>query len=299
MQLRGVLGPVTTPFDERGELARVAFVDNVRGHLAEGLAGVVVAGSTGEAALLDEEERGSLIEWARAVVPEDRWLIAGAGAESTRASVRRARAAHERGADAVLIVAPHYYTSAMTAEALRVHYRRVADDSPIPVILYNIPKYAHFALHPDVVAELAAHENVVGIKDSAGDLPMLERYLEVASATFTVLTGNGPTFLPALERGARGGILAMALFAGPLTLSIFERHEAGDAEGARRAQEQIARAASRVVGGLGVPGVKAALDAAGFVGGSVRSPLLPLGEVERAEVASLTAGAAMRQAVRA
>lgn len=298
-ELRGVLGPVTTPFDERGELARAAFAENVRAHLAEGLSGVVVAGSTGEAALLDEAERDALVEWARPIVPADRWLIAGTGAESTRACIRRCRSAHERGADAVLVVAPHYYTGAMTVEALREHYAKVADASPLPVILYNIPKYAHFALHPHLVSELARHETVIGIKDSAGDLAMLERYLEAQSATFTVLTGNGPTFLNALERGVRGGILAMALFAGPLTVTILERHGAGDAEGARRAQERISPAASRIVGAFGVPGVKAALDAAGLAGGPVRSPLQPLNQAQRDEVAALTDGTAIGQTVRA
>jgi 4-hydroxy-2-oxoglutarate aldolase len=298
-ELRGVLGPVTTPFDERGELARAAFAENVRAHLAEGLSGVVVAGSTGEAALLDEAERGSLVAWARPIVPADRWLIAGTGAESTRACIRRCRSAHEQGADAVLVVAPHYYTGAMTLEALREHYAKVADASPLPVILYNIPKYAHFALHPHLVSELTRHENVIGLKDSAGDLAMLERYLEAQSATFTVLTGNGPTFLDALERGVRGGILAMALFAGPLTVTILERYGAGDAEGARRAQERISPAASRIVGAFGVPGVKAALDAAGLAGGPVRSPLQPLNQAQRDEVAALTDGTAIGQTVRA
>ena len=286
-ELRGVIGPVTSPFDGRGELARRAFEANVLAHLAEGLSGVVIAGSTGEAALLDESERASLVEWARPHVSGEQWLIAGTGAESTRVCLQRCRTAAERGADAVLVVAPHYYTAAMTAEALRQHYARVADESPLPVILYNIPKYAHFALPQPVVAELARHENVIGIKDSSGDLAMLDQYLSAQSSSFTVLTGSGQTFAPALERGARGGILAIALFAGQMTVALFERHQAGDLDEARRLQELLGPAAARIVGALGVPGVKAALDAAGYVGGPVRSPLLPLAAATRQEVEAL------------
>ena len=285
--LQGVFGPVTSPFDARGELARSAFEANVRAHLADGLAGVVTAGSTGEAALLDEGERASLVEWARPLVSREQWLIAGTGAESTRVCVQRCRAAAERGADAVLVVAPHYYTAAMTAAALHQHYQRVADESPVPVILYNIPKYAHFALPPAVVAELARHENVIGIKDSSGDLSLLDQYLEAQDAGFAVLTGNGQTFAPALEHGACGGILAMALYAGPLTVSLYESYEAQDLAEARRLQDLLGPLAARIVGALGVPGVKAALDAVGLTGGPVRLPLLPLDATQHEEVEAL------------
>lgn len=278
---------MTSPFDGRGELARSAFEENVRAHLTEGLHGVVLAGSTGEAALLDESERASLVEWARPLVDSGQWLIVGTGAESTRVCVQRCRAAAERGADAVLVVAPHYYTSAMTPAALRQHYLAVADQSPAPVILYNIPKYAHFALPAQLVADLARHENVIGIKDSSGDLPMLEGYLAAQDAGFAVLTGSGQTFAQALERGASGGILAVALFAAAITVSLFELAEEEDAVGAARLQELLTPIAARIVGALGVAGVKAALDATGRTGGPVRPPLLPLDPSQRGEVEAL------------
>jgi 4-hydroxy-2-oxoglutarate aldolase len=176
--LGGILAPVVTPFTAGSEdLDLDGFRANLRAHLADGLAGIVVAGSTGEAALLSEEERSRLVGAAREEVPGDRWLIAGTGAESTRQCVERSRAAHAAGADAVLVVAPHYYANAMTAGALLAHYRRVADESPLPVILYNIPKYMHFALPAELVAQLAEHPNVIGIKDSSGDLAMLKGFL--------------------------------------------------------------------------------------------------------------------------
>jgi 4-hydroxy-2-oxoglutarate aldolase len=287
-RLRGVLAPVVTPFDARtGELDCPGFERNLRAHASAGLHGVVVAGSTGEAPLLDESERAALVASARRAMPRDRLVIAGAGAESTRTALRLARQAAGEGADAVIVVAPHYYGEAMTAAALAAHYRRIADESPIPVVLYNIPKYMHFALPPGVVAELAEHDNVVGIKDSSGDLELLAAYLAAQSAGFRVLTGSGTSFAPALARGAAGGILAVSTFAPALALEAYEASLRGDADNAAAAQERLGPLASQIVGGLGVPGVKAALDHVGLVGGAPRPPLLPLRGAEREQVATL------------
>lgn len=275
--LAGVIAPVVTTFDAvSGELAPIPFRANVRAHMAAGLSGVVVAGSTGEAPLLDEDERARLVEWTRPLVPEDRWLIAGAGAESTRRTIARTRQAAERGADAALVLSPHYFGAAMTPEALATHFRRVADESPLPIILYNIPKYTHFALDPGLVAELARHGNIVGIKDSAGELKMLGAYLESQSERFTVLTGHGGSFYPALEMGARGGILAVALFAAQVAQELCSSFQAGDKPGAGRAQGRLTPLAKEIVAGFGVAGVKAAMDVVGLEGGPVRPPLLSL-----------------------
>jgi len=278
LTLQGVLGPVVTNFTASGELDRTAFADNIRAHLDAGMTGVVVAGSTGEAALLDEKERASLVEVARYSVPSDKRLIVGTGAESTRTAQQLTRRAAERGADAVLVVAPHYYGA--KAVALRDHYVAIADNSPVPVILYTIPKYMHFALPPQLVAELAQHENIVGIKDSSGDLEILAGYLKAQSDGFTVLTGNGSTFKRALELGARGGILAVSLFAAALALEVYTSRS-------QPAQDRLAPLSSRIVGDMGVAGVKAALDRVGLIGGPVRSPLAPLGDSEVAQVAEL------------
>jgi 4-hydroxy-2-oxoglutarate aldolase len=275
--LGGVIAPVVTTFDAAsGEAAPIPFRANIRAHMSAGLSGIVVAGSTGEAPLLEEEERGLLVEWARPLVPDDRWLLAGAGAESTRRTIARTRQAAERGADAALVVSPHYFGAAMTPEALATHFRRVADESPLPIILYNIPKYTHFALDPGLVAELARHGNIAGIKDSAGELKVLGGYLESQSERFTVLTGHGGSFYPALEMGARGGILAVALFAGNVAQELFTSFLAGDKARAGRAQGRLTPLAREIVAALGVAGVKAAMDLVGLAGGGVRPPLLPL-----------------------
>lgn len=291
LTISGVLGPVVTPFQPNGDVDVAAFSNNLRGHLDAGLDGIVVTGSTGEAALLDERERMALVEAARAVVPSGRPLIVGTGAESTRLAQRLTRQAAERGADAVLVVAPHYYGGkAMTAAALRAHYTAVADTSPIPVLLYSIPKYMHFALAPQLVAELAQHENIIGIKDSSGDLELLAGYLEAQGDRFTVLTGNASTFKQAMVLGARGGILAAALFAPAVCLDIYAaaRNKSAASVGmADQAQQRLTPLGGRIVGEMGVPGVKAAMDHVGLRGGPVRPPLLPLGSAETAEVAQL------------
>ena len=290
LTLQGVFGPVVTTFDrETGDVDRDAFAANLRAHLEAGLHGVVVTGSTGEAALLDERERMTLADVARTAIPSERVLIVGTGAESTRTAQRLTRLAAERGADAALVVAPHYYgAKAMTSAALRDHYTAIADDSPIPIALYNIPKYMHFSLPPQLVAELARHENIVGIKDSSGDVELIAKYLEAQSDSFSVLTGNGGTFKRALELGARGGILAVALFATNLALEIYEAmSRGGDTARADRAQERLTPPSAKIVGEMGVPGVKAALDFVGLNGGPVRSPLTPLGAAELTQVAEL------------
>lgn len=293
-RLRGIIGPLVTPFDARtGEVSPVAFSANVRAHMEAGLSGVLVAGSTGEAALLDEGERRRLVEWARTVVPTDRLLLAGVGAESTRATISRARDAAERGADAVLVVPPHYYGAAMTAEALAYHYRRVADESPVAIFLYNIPKYTHFAFEPELVQELSTHGNIAGMKDSAGDLEQLGAYLGAQSERFTVFTGHGGSLYAALEMGVRGAILAVSLFAGPLALEVYAAFVAGESERAGRAQALLQPVSNEIVGGLGVPGVKAALELVGLHGGAPRAPLRELRAKDRERVARLlhTAGA--------
>lgn len=293
--LRGILAPVVTPFSENGDVDLDGFAHNVRAHLEAGVCGIVVTGSTGEAALLNDAERNALVERARREIVGDRTLLVGTGAESTRATIARTHSAAERGADGVLVVAPHYYGDAMTPDALLAHYRRVADESPVPVLLYTIPKYMHFALPPDVAAALAQHENIIGMKDSSGDAMLFARYRELQSEQFRVLTGSGVLFGDALRMGAYGGILAVALFAPELALDVWRAHERGDGEAAVRAQEALTPLAAKIVGGMGVPGVKAALDRVGLAGGAPRLPLRPLGGPARAVLEELLRAAELAQ----
>jgi 4-hydroxy-2-oxoglutarate aldolase len=293
IDLHGIFGPVVTPFDANGDLDGAAIVANIRSHLAAGLHGIVLAGSTGEAALLDEGERMRLVELARQEIHGGRLLIVGTGSESTRGVIARNRAVADRGADAVLVVAPHYYGGAMTNDALREHYTRIADASPVPVLIYTIPKYMHFAVPPELVRELAAHPNIVGMKDSAGDAALFARYLEAKSDSFQVLTGSAGLLAEALRMGADGAVLAAALFAPAFALEVRTAVREGDVARTDAAQARLAPLGARIVGAMGVPGVKAALDAVGLRGGEPRSPLLPLDALLRGELHQLLVAAGL------
>jgi 4-hydroxy-2-oxoglutarate aldolase len=287
VNLQGIFAPVTTPFGKDGEIDRKAFEHNVAAHMAAGLRGVVVTGSTGEAALLDAREREALGAWARAQVRGDRVLVVGVGAESTRTTLKNADTAGEVGADAVLVVAPHYFGSNMTEDALRAHYLRVADESASPVILYNIPKYMHFRLSKALVSELAKHENVIGIKDSSGDRDSLTEYLAPQGDAFTTITGSGQLWGTALQMGARGGILAVSLFAPALSQAIYDAVARKDFATADSLQARLTPLAKHIVGEMGPAGVKVAMDCVGLKGGLPRSPLQPLSRADTDRVRQL------------
>lgn len=286
MDLSGILIPAATPFDAvTGEVDVVAFRSNLRRWLESSVRGVVIGGSTGEAVLLDRDERASLLEAARDLVPDDRLLVAGTGAESTRETRRLTRDAAERGVDAVLVQPPAFYRGQMTPEALRDHYRAVADDSPVPVILYQVPlRFSTVELVSGLVADLSQHGNVVGIKDSRGDLEALGTLLEAVRSGFQVLVGSGSALYASLEVGAVGGILGVANLLPGETAELHEAFASGRMPEAGRLQEAVGPVHTRVVGGLGVPGVKAALDLLGYRGGDPRPPLPSLRDRERDEV---------------
>jgi 4-hydroxy-2-oxoglutarate aldolase len=295
-RLQGVIVPLTTPFDpETGDVAPVALRQAARDLLARGLNGVVVAGTTGEGPLLDEDEKVRLVEWLREVVPEDRWLIAGTGAESTRATVRASERAAAAGADAVLVRPPSYFGPVLSPAALADHYVRVADASPVPVIVYNMPKYTHVMLHESVLRALADHEQVIGFKDSSGDLKVLANY-RAAAPRLRALLGSGSQFYSALELGADGGVLAVACFAADRCLALYRAFRADDRRTAGAEQERLVALAREIVGELGVPGVKAAMDIVGLPGGPPRAPLVSLDARQRARVADLLAAAGLKAA---
>ncbi len=285
LDFSGVFAPATTPFDrETGDLDLVALRANARHLFGAGVSGLVLFGSTGEGHFLTEDERADALGALREIAGE-RLLLAGIAAESTRGAIRLARKAAEAGADALLIAPPAYYRPQMTPEALRRHYQQVADASPLPILLYQVPPaYSGLALTTGLVAQLARHEQIVGIKDSTGDLQAMGALVEQCPAAFTVLVGSGTAFYAALEIGARGGILAVADLAPELCVSLYEAKRAGREGEAGALQERLGALHKAVVGALGVPGVKAALDILGLAGGEPRSPLLPLKEKDRARV---------------
>jgi 4-hydroxy-2-oxoglutarate aldolase len=282
--LEGLFVPLTTPFDPAtGDVAAVALRENTRALLEAGVDGVVAAGSTGEAPLLTDPEARRSVGWLRDVVPEDRWLVAGAGRESTRAAISACRTAAEEGADAVLVRPPAYFCDAMTNRALADHFRHVADESPIPVLLYNMPKYTHVPLSDSLLASLVDHQNIVGAKDSSGDLKNFAAYRE-AAPDWAMFIGSGALFYSALELGAVGGILAVADFAAPTCVEIARAFTQGDRAEAGRAQERLTPLHKTIVGKFGPAGVKCAMDVVGLAGGKVRPPLQDLVAKDRDQV---------------
>jgi len=294
--LRGVFAPIPTPFDrETGEIAPVVLRQVARALLDAGLDGLAVAGSTGEGELLDESERIQLVEWLRDVVPDDKWLIAGTGFESTRACIRAAKGAAEAGADAVLVRPPSYFGGILSAAQIAVHYARLADESPIPVILYNIPKYAHVTLDDVVLRAVADHERVIGFKDSSGDLKHFTA-LRAATPRLAGLMGAGHLIYPALELGAEGGILAVACFAAASCAALYRQFRNDDRPGAGALQERLVPLSREIVGAFGPAGIKAAMGVIGMPMGPVRSPLVDCDARQRARVAEVLAAAGLRAA---
>lgn len=292
--LDGVLLPVTTPFQPQAlELDAEAFTFNLRRWTEHPIAGVVVGGSTGEAPLLELQELSLLVDLARSALPADALLVAGAGMESTRATVGACRAMAERGAEAVLVRPPSYYRSQMTPEALREHFLEVAERSPVPVILYHVPKFVPVDLVPDLVGRLVEHPNIAGIKDSSGDLKNLGALTEACAGRASVLVGSGAHLYAGLELGVTGGILAVALIAPGESCRVMEAWRAGRAAEAGRAQETLGPLNRAVVGGAGVPGIKHALDLLGYRGGMPRPPLLPPTAEVRENVRAALVGAAL------
>jgi 4-hydroxy-2-oxoglutarate aldolase len=285
MNFDGVLLPLTTPF-EGGAVAPARLAANISRYEAHGVTGFLVLGSTGEAALLDEDEKIALLVAAREVIPTSGTMLAGVGVESTAATVRLARRAADAGTDALLVLPPFFFRSRMTADALVRHFTAVADASPVPMLLYNMPGYTSLVIPPAVVATLAGHPNVIGLKDSSGDLPWMLDVLARVPATFQVVCGSALAFLPALVSGAVGGILAIGDAFPEFAVHLYRHHVEGRAAEALILQKELVAATKLVLGSHGVAGVKAAMDLRGLAGGNPRLPLLPLAASERAAIAS-------------
>lgn len=287
----GILAPVPTPFDPAtGDFAAAAHRRNVSRLLADGLDGVVVGGSTGEAPLLDADEQRRLVATAREALTDGKWLIAGTGSESTRETVAVSRAVGAEGAHAVLVRPPGYYGTGYSPASLVDHFRAVADASPVPVVIYNIPKYTHLALAPGLLQQLLGHSNIVGVKDSSGDVKNLAAYRE-AAPQWTVLVGSGALLYAALEMGCNGGIIGLSCYKSREVIELLAAFRTGDRPRAGALQERLAPLHHEIVGKLGPAGVKAAMDVVGggLTGGPVRPPLAPLSAADRERVARLLA----------
>ncbi len=285
MNLSGVLTPIPTPFDEHDEVDVARLRAALAHWVTTPLTGFVVLGSNGEAVLLDEDESDRAVAASRDVVPRERAFIIGVGRESTRATVRAARRAAALGADAVLVRTPGFFKSQMTAEAFVRHYSAVADASPVPVLLYNFTAVTGVSLPVEAVARLAHHPNIVGMKESNGDVPRVAELVSATPSVFKVLAGLAATFCEALRVGASGGILALGSVLPHACARLFELTKAERLEEARALQLQVTPLAKLLGGVYGVPALKAALKLVGYDVGIPRPPLIPLHDAAITELA--------------
>jgi 4-hydroxy-2-oxoglutarate aldolase len=283
-RLRGIFPPIPTMFDERGDVDTTAIAANVRQWMTTGLVGILALGSNGEAGLLTEDESDRVVRAVRDAVPSSRLLIVGTGRESTRATIAATRRAADLGADAVLVRTPSFFKSQMTADALTRHYVAVADASPVPVLLYNLPGPTGISLTLPVIQAVAEHANIVGVKETSPELDRLSQFAAVRAERFSVLCGWAPVVYPAIVAGATGAILAVANVLPDETVSLFEHVRAGRHSEALALQRRLTPIAQLVSTTYGVAGLKLALDLAGYRGGPVRAPLLPISDRARAEI---------------
>jgi len=284
IDLRGILLPTTTPFDADGKISASAISSNIRDWTARGVIGFVVLGSTGERVHLDEREYLETIEISRAAAASDSAFIVGAGQQSTIGTIKEIKNAARAGADAVLVITPFFYRTAITQETLINFYTAVADESPVPVLLYSMPPLTGIKIEPETVARLSEHANIVGVKDSSNDVAGFSKTVNLCRSDFAVMTGNGTVLLDALRAGATGGILAVGCVVPEVCIEIYRTFKE---ECAEMLQSKLTPLAAAVTTRFGIGGLKSALDLAGFRGGSVRAPLRAPDQTARTELAQL------------
>lgn len=286
INLHGIFPPITTPF-EKGKIAFDKLGINIEKLSRTGIAGIVVLGSNGEYVYLSEKEKREVIEAAVGAAPETMPVIAGTACESAFETIRLTCDSAALGARAVLLAPPHYYGGQMSDEALARFYTEVADNIPIPALLYNIPKFTHLNLAAGLVSRLSRHPNIVGIKDSSGNVNLLGQYLNLSESNFKVLVGTAGVLFSGLSLGCAGGIVAMANVAPQACVEILAAVDQGDFQEARRLQLRMLPVNNAVTLTYGIGGLKAAMDMLDYFGGEPRLPLLPATEQERAEIRTI------------
>jgi 4-hydroxy-2-oxoglutarate aldolase len=285
----GVFAALTTPYAHDGSVSLPDLKQNVHRYNETELAGYVALGSTGESVLLTRSEMDGILGAVRESAANEKKLLAGAGAESTAETIERTKRAADLGYDAALVKTPYYYKPAYKPEVLIAHYRRVADESPIPVMLYSIPQFTGVALGAADVAALADHPNIIGIKDSSGNVQGVAEIVAGTPSAFQVLVGSAATMYPSLAIGAQGAILALACALPEKCVSLFELVRQGDHEKARELQSILLPASKLIVSEMGIAGVKHAMDQRGYRGGVPRLPLLPLHQEQKKRLNDLLA----------
>ena len=276
LKFNGIYPPLPTSFDNDENLATDKMRLNIEKLLKFDLAGVLVLGSNGELVHLTENEKFEVYDMAREAIPKDKIMLAGTGGQSTRETIRLTKAAANAGADAVLVLNPSYYRGLMTTDALVAHYAAVADASTVPVLIYNMPANSGLDMDAQTIVRIAEHENIIGLKDSGGNIVKMGDIKRMAGPDFQILAGSAGFLLPALTMGAIGGVLALANIAAEKCISIYQDYLSGNMEKAKQTQLEIIPVNTAITAKWGVPALKAAMDYLGLYGGPARRPILPL-----------------------
>jgi len=274
LKLQGIFPPITTPFDHAGNIYPAKVQHNVEKWNRTSLAGYVVMGSTGESVFLTAEEKVAMWEMVGKWAAPEKLLIAGTGMESVRETVCLTNRAAELGYKAAMVRTPHYYKNLVNrADAQSLYYRAVADQSRIPLIIYNWPQATGVDIPVEAVVQISEHPNVIAIKESSGNLEKVMQLIREVKYGFQVLVGSAPTLWPSLLMGACGAILAYANAAPYSVIAIWEAYRTREEEAGLDWQNRIGRAAALVTTKYGVPGLKYAMDLNGYYGGPPRLPL--------------------------
>jgi len=285
-KFRGIFAALVTPFIGE-KLSIEKFKDNIQKYNASALAGYVVLGSTGECVSLSDEESARLVRAAREAAAKGKKVIAGTARESTKLTVEFTNAMADLGIDAALVRPPSYYKSRMSRDALKKHYLTLADKSRVPLIIYNIPQNTGISLESRLIMELSSHSNIIGLKESAGNLSFLGEVVPKVPAGFSYLLGSGNVILPGLVMGACGAILSVANAAPDICLEIYKLFQENKIEAAAKLQRDLIPLNKSIMETYGIPGLKYALDVRGYYGGPCRLPLLPIEEKGKAELRGL------------
>ncbi|XP_053168458.1 4-hydroxy-2-oxoglutarate aldolase, mitochondrial [Hemicordylus capensis] len=285
LELRGIYPPLATPFTSQGEVDYIRLEENVRLYAGLPFRGVVVQGSNGEAPYLTQQERLEVVRRVRQAMPKEKLLLAGSGCESTQGTIEMTVQVADKGADAALVVTPCYFRGSMTSAALIHHYTQVAEASPVPVILYSVPANTALELPSDVVLTLAQHPNIVGIKDSGGNITRIGLLVhKTQQEDFQVLAGSAGFLLASYIVGATGGVCALANVLGAPLCQLEQLCHAGSWDEARKLQHRLIEPNLAVTSKFGVPGLKQAMEWFGYHGGLCRAPLLSLSEAQVMEL---------------
>jgi 4-hydroxy-2-oxoglutarate aldolase len=290
--LKGIIPALATPFETDASVALGRMRENITAYNRTGLSGYLAFGSTGESVLLDRAEFEQVLSVVREAAAPGKILIAGTGVDSTAETISRTEAAAKLGYDYALVCPPCYFKPMINSRVLIEHYTRVADASRIPVLLYSVPQFTGVAIEVDVAARMSEHPNVAGMKDSSGNVDRIGAILAAVPERFQLVTGASTTIYASMTMGAAGAILALANYLPELCVTLYNAIVARDAKAALELQRRLIPPTTRIVGAMGIAGVKYAMDRRGYYGGPVREPLLPLIDAQKKEVDSLMAALA-------